>query len=160
WAIPAGMIMQRLGYRAGIIIGLIFFAVGAFLFVPAANTREYAFFLAALFIIACGLAMLETAANPYATVLGPENTATQRLNFAQSFNGLAVVVAPLIGGRFILSGKEYTEADLAQMDEQARNIYLQSEASSVKGPYIVIGLLILAVAILFFITKLPDIKEE
>ena len=96
-AIPAGMIMQRLGYKSGIIIGLLLFAIGSFLFVPAANTREYAFFLTALFVIACGLAMLETAANPYATVLGSENTATQRLNFAQSFNGLAVVVAPLIG---------------------------------------------------------------
>src|SRR5215467_11001783 len=100
-AIPAGLIMQRLGYRIGIILGLLLFATGSFLFVPAANTREYAFFLVALFVIACGLAMLETAANPYATVLGPEETATQRLNLAQSFNGLAVVVAPLIGGRFI-----------------------------------------------------------
>ncbi|MBK5272069.1 MAG: MFS transporter, partial [Bacteroidia bacterium] len=159
-AIPAGMIMQRLGYRSGIIIGLLLFATGSFLFVPAANTKDYAFFLTALFVIACGLAMLETAANPYATVLGSEDTATQRLNFAQSFNGLAVVVAPLIGGRFILSGKEYTQTDLAQMNDQARNIYLQSEASSVKSPYVIIGLLILAVAILFFLTKLPDIKEE
>lgn len=159
-AVPAGMIMQRLGYRSGIIIGLLLFATGAFLFVPAANTREYIFFLTALFIIACGLAMLETAANPYATVLGPEETATQRLNFAQSFNGLAVVVAPLIGRWFILSGKEYTDSDLAQMNDQARNLYLQSEASSVKGPYIIIGLLILAVAVLFLLTKLPDIKEE
>src|SRR5215813_9451129 len=142
-AIPAGIIMQRLGYKAGIIIGLLFFATGSFLFVPAADTREYAFFLGALFIIACGLAMLETAANPYATVLGPENTSTQRLNFAQSFNGLAVTVAPLIGGRFILSGKEYTDADLAGMSEQARQVYLQSEADSVKMPYVVIGILIL-----------------
>ena len=159
-AIPAGMIMQRLGYRSGIIIGLLLFATGSFLFVPAANTREYAFFLTALFIIACGLAMLETAANPYATVLGPENTSTQRLNFAQSFNGLAVVIAPLIGGRFILSGKEYTEADLANMTAQAREIYLQSEAQSVKTPYVIIGIIILVVAILFLSTKLPDIKEE
>jgi FHS family L-fucose permease-like MFS transporter len=159
-AIPAGIIMQRLGYRAGIIIGLLFFAMGSLLFVPAANTREYAFFLGALFIIACGLAMLETAANPYATVLGPENTSTQRLNFAQSFNGLAVVIAPLIGGRFILSGKEYTDADLAKMTGPAKEIYLQSEAASVKGPYIIIGLLILVVAILFLLIKLPDIKEE
>jgi FHS family L-fucose permease-like MFS transporter len=159
-AIPAGIIMQRLGFKAGIIIGLLLFAIGSFLFVPADNCREDVFFLGALFIIACGLAILETAANPYATVLGSEETATQRLNFAQSFNGLAVVVAPLIGGRFILSGKEYTQADLAQMDEQARNIYLQSEASSVKTPYVIIGLLILAMAVLFFLTKLPDIKEE
>ena len=159
-AIPAGLIMQRLGYRIGIIIGLLLFATGSFLFVPAANTREYAFFLMALFVIACGLAMLETAANPYATVLGPEETATRRLNFAQSFNGLAVVVAPLIGRWFILSGKEYTEADLGAMSDQGRTVYLQSEASSVKGPYIIIGLVILAVAILFLLSKLPDIKEE
>ena len=159
-AIPAGMIMQRLGYRIGIIMGLLLFAMGSFLFVPAANTREYAFFLMALFVIACGLAMLETAANPYATVLGPPETSTRRLNFAQSFNGLAVVVAPLIGRWFILSGKEYTEADLAAMNDQARTVYLQSEASSVKGPYIIIGILILAVAVLFLLSKLPDIKEE
>ena len=159
-AIPAGLVMQRYGYKTGIVTGLLLFATGSFLFVPAANTREYAFFLTALFIIACGLAMLETAANPYATVLGPENTATQRLNLAQSFNGLAVVIAPLIGGRFILSGKDYTDADLAQMTVQAKETYLQSEASSVKGPYIVFGILILAVATLFLLTRLPDIYEE
>jgi MFS transporter, FHS family, L-fucose permease len=159
-AIPAGIIMQRLGYRAGIIIGLLLFAMGSLLFVPAANTREYTFFLGALFVIACGLAILETAANPYATVLGPENTSTQRLNLAQSFNGLAVVIAPLIGGRFILSGKEYTDADLANMTAQAKEVYLQSEAASVKGPYIIIAILILVVAMLFLLIKLPDIKEE
>jgi FHS family L-fucose permease-like MFS transporter len=159
-AIPAGIIMQRLGYRAGIIIGLLLFAMGSLLFVPAANTREYTFFLGALFVIACGLAILETAANPYATVLGPENTSTQRLNLAQSFNGLAVVIAPLIGGRFILSGKEYTDADLANMTARAKEVYLQSEAASVKGPYIIIAILILVVAMLFLLIKLPDIKEE
>jgi len=159
-AIPAGMIMQRSGFKTGIITGLLLFATGSFLFLPAANTREYAFFLGALFIIACGLAMLETAANPYATVLGPESTATQRLNLAQSFNGLAVVVAPLIGKYFILSGTEYSDAELANMSVQAKDAYLQSEAASVKGPYIVIGILILAVAILFLLTRLPDIKEE
>lgn len=159
-AIPAGIIMQRWGYRAGIIIGLLLFATGSFLFVPAADTKEYVFFLGALFVIACGLAMLETAANPYATILGPENTSTQRLNFAQSFNGLAVTVAPLIGGRFILSGKEYTDTDLAKMTDKAKEIYLQSEAASVKMPYVVIGIIILVVASLFLLTKLPDIKEE
>lgn len=159
-AIPAGMIMQRFGYKSGIIIGLLLFATGSFLFIPAANTREYFFFLGALFIIACGLAILETAANPYATVLGPEHTSTQRLNFAQSFNGLAVVIAPIIGGRFILSGKAYTDAELAQMTNDAREIYLQSEADSVKTPYMIIGIIILIMATLFLLTKLPDIKEE
>lgn len=159
-ALPAGMIMQRLGYKSGIIIGLLLFATGSFLFVPAANTQQYTFFLGALFIIACGLAMLETAANPYVTVLGPEHTSTQRLNLAQSFNGLAVLVAPYLGGEFILSGKEYTDADLAAMTDQVRALYLQSEASSVKMPYTVIGIVILLMAIIFMVTKLPDIKEE
>jgi FHS family L-fucose permease-like MFS transporter len=159
-ALPAGIIMQRLGFKAGIIIGLLFFATGSFLFVPAAETRQYVFFLGALFIIACGLAVLETAANPYATILGPEHTATQRLNFAQSFNGLAVMLAPMVGGRFILSGKTYTDDQLERMTEEARNIYLQSEADSVKMPYTIIGIVILLVALLFFITKLPDVREK
>jgi MFS transporter, FHS family, L-fucose permease len=159
-AIPAGKIMQRWGYKTGIVTGLFLFACGSFLFVPAANNNEYTFFLGALFILACGLAMLETAANPYATVLGPEQSSTQRLNLAQSFNGLAVVVAPLIGKYFILSGKDFTDDQLAHMTFMARSVYFHSEASSVKGPYTVIGILILAVAILFLLTKLPDIKEE
>jgi MFS transporter, FHS family, L-fucose permease len=159
-ALPAGIIMRRFGYKSGIIMGLLLFATGSFLFVPAANTQSYAFFLSALFIIACGLAMLETAANPYAVVLGPESTSTQRLNFAQSFNGLAVVIAPLIGEKFILSGTNYSEDQFGAMTLQARELYLQSEADSVKLPYTIIGIVILLVALLFLVTKLPDIKEE
>jgi FHS family L-fucose permease-like MFS transporter len=159
-ALPAGIIMQRFGYKAGIIIGLLLFSLGAFLFVPAANTQEYAFFLGALFIIACGLAMLETAANPYASVLGPESTSTQRLNFAQSFNGLAATIAPLIGGSFILSGKQYTPEQLDAMSVQARELYFQTEANSVKMPYTIIAIVIFLMALLFLFTKLPDIKEE
>ncbi|HVG42604.1 MAG TPA: MFS transporter, partial [Chitinophagaceae bacterium] len=102
-AIPAGQFMKRYGYKGGIILGLILFATGSFLFFPAAGSRSYAFFLGALFIIACGLAFLETAANPYISVLGDPRTATHRLNFAQSFNGLAATLAPLVGGMFILS---------------------------------------------------------
>ncbi|HYM94271.1 MAG TPA: L-fucose:H+ symporter permease, partial [Chitinophagaceae bacterium] len=157
---PAGLNMKKLGYKSGILIGLILFAMGSFLFVPAADTREYIFFLGALFIIACGLAMLETAANPYATILGPENSSTQRLNFAQSFNGLAATVAPLIGGRFILSGKSFTDTELANLTAQAHDAYIQSEANSVKLPYMILGCVILLVAVIFFFTKLPDIKNE
>lgn len=102
-AIPAGMIIQKYGYKTGILVGLFFFAAGCFLFVPAANTISYPFFLAALFVLSCGLAILETAANPYITVLGAPEKATQRLNFAQSFNGLAASIAPIVGGIFILS---------------------------------------------------------
>jgi FHS family L-fucose permease-like MFS transporter len=159
-ALPAGLIMRKYGYKSGIILGLLLFATGSFLFVPAANTGAYVFFLGALFIIACGLTILETAANPYATVLGPEETSTQRLNFAQSFNGLAATVAPLIGGSFILSGKDVSDTTLAQMTNEARNAYMQSEADSVKLPYIILGSIILLVALFFYFTKLPDIKEE
>src|SRR5476651_1539014 len=102
-ALPAGYIMKRYGYRRGIISGLVLFAIGSFLFIPAANTQQYIYFLMALFIIACGLTILETAANPYASLLGDPATSTQRLNFAQSFNGLAATLAPIIGARLILT---------------------------------------------------------
>src|SRR5690606_11069852 len=101
FAIPAGLIMKRYGYKAGIIVGLSLFALGCFLLIPAANTISYPFFLLALFVLSCGLTILETAANPYITVLGDPATATQRLNFAQSFNGLAAFVAPILGGQSI-----------------------------------------------------------
>lgn len=159
-ALPAGYIMRRYGYKAGILVGLLLFGIGSLLFIPAADTRAYIFFLAALFIIACGLTFLETAANPYATVLGPKETATQRLNFAQSFNGLAVVIAPVIGGEFILSGKSLSEAERAAMSTAELNNFLAAEAESVKMPYLILGIIILLVALIFFFTKLPDIKEE
>lgn len=159
-ALPAGYVMRKFGYKSGILLGLILFGIGSFLFIPAANTREYGFFLGALFVIACGLTFLETAANPYATVLGPPESATQRLNLAQSFNGLAAMVAPIVGGKMILSGTEYTDAQLTAMTDQVRNAYLQSEADSVKTPYLILGLLIVLVTALIFFTKMPDSKEE
>ncbi|HEX8358393.1 MAG TPA: L-fucose:H+ symporter permease, partial [Segetibacter sp.] len=158
-AIPAGLFMKKHGYKGGIIVGLSLFAVGAFLFFPAAATRSYAFFLGALFIIACGLAFLETAANPYITVLGDPSTATQRINFAQSFNGLAATLAPLLGGLFILSGNTLTpEQELAMPPRQLNN-YLQSEANSVQIPFLIIGAVVSLVALFIWKTRLPDIIE-
>ncbi len=159
-AIPAGMIMRKYGYKTGILIGLFFFAIGCFLFVPAANTMQYAFFLGALFIVACGLTILETAANPYATILGAPETSTQRLNFAQSFNGLAAFLAPLAGRELILSEKPLDDASVKAMTTEVRNAYLLSETSTVKLPYIILGCIILVVAAIFFFTKLPDKKDD
>jgi FHS family L-fucose permease-like MFS transporter len=159
-AIPAGLFMKRFGYKGGIILGLLLFATGAFLFYPAAETRMYGFFLTALFIIACGLTFLETAANPYITVLGDPESATQRINFAQSFNGLAATLAPLIGGTFILSGKTLTHAQESAMTPEQLNAYLQHEASSVQLPYIIIASVVLLVALLLWKTGLPEIVEE
>jgi FHS family L-fucose permease-like MFS transporter len=159
-AIPAGWFMHKYGYKKGILVGLILYGLGTILFVPAASARSYEFFLVALFIIASGATFLETVANPYITKLGPKETSEQRLNFAQSFNGVGAVVAPIIGGTFILSGIEHTPEQLQAMDPGTLNTYLQQEAGAVKLPYMVIGAIVLIVTILFFIIKLPEIKEE
>jgi FHS family L-fucose permease-like MFS transporter len=157
-ALPAGFILRKYGYKAGIIVGLAFFAVGSFLFIPAANTQLYVFFLGALFIIACGLTILETAANPYASLLGPPESATFRLNFAQTFNGLAATLAPIVGVRVILI-EGASDEELSVMTESARQLALASEASSVKMPYFILGAVILVIAIIFLFLKLPEIKE-
>lgn len=158
-AIPAGILINRYGYRFAIITGLLIFAAGSFLFIPAANTGEYIFFLLALFIIACGLAILETAANPYASLLGKPEHATVRLNFAQSFNGLAATLAPIIGARIILVNN-FTDEQLNAMPDAAKKMALTSEASSVKMPYFILGLLIVLIALVFYFLKLPEIAAN
>ena len=159
-AIPAGMILKRWGYKASMIAGLLVFAFGAFLFVPAANQLSYITFLIALFIIGCGLTILETTANPYAAVLGDPAKATSRLNLAASFNGLAAMVAGYVGTRFILSGKSYTKAELAAMTEINRNAYFMEEASSVKMPYIILGSVLVLIALIFCFVRFPEIKTK
>jgi FHS family L-fucose permease-like MFS transporter len=157
-ALPAGFIMRKYGYKSGIITGLTLFAIGSFLFIPAANTQQYVFFLGALFIIACGLTILETAANPYASLLGDPETSIQRLNFSQSFNGFAATMAPIVGAKLILT-KGATDEQLGKMTESVRKLTLASEASSVKLPYFILGTVIVLIAVAFYFTKLPEIKD-
>jgi FHS family L-fucose permease-like MFS transporter len=159
-ALPAGIFVHKFGYKRGIILGLFLFAAGALLFIPAASDRAYFFFLIALFIMACGAAFLETVANPFMTILGDPATAEQRLNFAQSFNGLGAVLAPILGSRFILSGIEHSKQELQTMDPDKLAAYLNQEASSVKIPYLVIALVVFAVIFLFLISKFPNVKED
>jgi FHS family L-fucose permease-like MFS transporter len=159
-ALPAGYIMRKYGYKSGIMIGLVLFGIGSILFVPAANSLQYIYFLGALFVIACGLTFLETAANPYVTILGPSETATKRLNFSQSFNGLAAFIAPAYIGPMILSGKNLTQAELNVMTPVALHAHILEEAASVKMPYLILGLIILAVAVVFYFTNMPDVKDE
>jgi FHS family L-fucose permease-like MFS transporter len=159
-ALPAGYVMRKYGYKSGILIGLVLFGLGSILFVPAANSLQYIYFLGALFIIACGLTFLETAANPYVTILGPASTATRRLNFSQSFNGLAAYIAPAYIGPMILSGKNLTQTEMDAMNSTELHAYLLEEAASVKMPYLVLGLIILAVAVIIYFTRMPDIKDE
>jgi FHS family L-fucose permease-like MFS transporter len=159
-ALPAGYFMRKFGYKNGIILGLVLFAIGSFLFLPAADTRQYIFFLGALFIIACGLTFLETAANPYVTILGPPETSVQRLNFSQSFNGLAATMAPLVGGWFIMSDSGDGDAKMATTSAIEKQAYLTAQVDSVKGPYLTIGIAIIVIAVIIVFTKLPDIKEN
>lgn len=157
-ALPAGLLMNRIGYKKGILIGLFLYAIGAFLFYPAAEMRVYSFFLFALFVIACGLAFLETAANPYVTVLGNPATADSRINFSQSFNGLSIILGPVVGSLFIFSQKEYTNDMLNAMPVAHAEAIRIAEAQSVQFPYLVIAGIVLFVAILFAFTKMPEIS--
>lgn len=144
-AYPAGLFMKKHGYKKGIILGLGLFALGAFLFYPVAKLASFMPFLVALFIIACGLSCLETAANPYTTVMGPPAGAARRINIAQSFNGLGWILGPLIGGLFIFG---------AEKSGNAENF------DSLVKPYMIIGTLVVIVACVFAITKLPTIIES
>ena len=139
-SIPAGIFMKRYGYKKGIILGLFLFALGAFGFVPAAMLHSANPFLIALFVVACGLCILETAANPYSTVLGPKDSAAQRINLSQSFNGLGWVLGPFIGGQLILGAAH-------------------GDAMALTKPYLLLGSCVLVVALLFFFTRLPNIVE-
>jgi len=159
-AIPAGLFMHKYGYKKGILFGLLLYAAGDLLFIPAASERSYLFFLFALFVSASGATFLETVANPYVSKLGDPSSSERRLNFAQSFNGVGAVVAPIVGGKFILSGIEHTPAELKAMSAAQLNNYLQSEADTVKLPYLIIALVVCVVACFFFFTHLPDIREQ
>lgn len=159
-ALPAGYVMRKFGYKRGILLGLLLYGGGALLFYPAAEVRVYSFFLFALFTMACGIAFLETAANLYVTVLGDPARSEWRLNFSQSFNGLSIILGPIIGALFIFSTTEYTPAMLETMPAaQAQAIRVQ-EALSVQTPYLVIGLVVAFVALLFAITKMPEVGAE
>lgn len=136
-ALPAGIIITRRGYRFGVVMGLLLFGLGALIFIPGEHLMSFPVFLGALFVIGCGLVMLETAANPYATELGDPATGASRLNLAQSFNGLGCILAPVIVGGFLFSDK----------------------GNSVALPYSIMGVAVLAVALLFTRMKLPEISQ-
>jgi FHS family L-fucose permease-like MFS transporter len=158
-ALPAGWLMERIGYKKGILVGLLTCAIGAFLFIPAASIRLYGFFLFALFVMACGQGVLEVAANPYVTILGPPESSERRLNLAQSFNAVGAVVTPVIGRAFILSGIEYSANQLSAMNPEQSAAYSALEASRVRGPYLAITALFLFVAALLYFAHLPEIRE-
>ena len=159
-AIPAALIMRKYSYKTGIICGLVLAAIGAACFYPAAEIRQFGVFLGALFLMASGMTFLETAANPYMTILGDPEKSSQRLNFAQAFNGLGAFVSAFFLNKIILSGIDYTPEQLNAMSPSTLENYLSSEAHRVQMPYLAIAAVLLFVALLFYVTKLPVVPEE
>lgn len=137
-ALPAGAVIRRWGYRAGVLTGLFLYGLGALLFIPGATIMSFPFFLFSLFVIGCGLTFLETSANPYVTVLGDASASEQRINFSQSFNGLGWILGPLVGGWCL---------------------FAQGDSPNISLPYATIGIVVLLIGLVFYFVRLPEIKE-
>ena len=159
-AIPAGLAMRRWGYKNGILIGLALYCGGALMFYPAAEVRVFGVFLAALYTIAFGLAFLETAANPYVSVMGDARTGPARLNIAQSFYGIGAFVGPFLGSVFIFSGVEYSAAEIAALPAADLDAWRAAEAKTVQQPYLWLAACIATIAVMIFFSKFPKIEEQ
>jgi FHS family L-fucose permease-like MFS transporter len=160
-AIPSGLIMRKYSYKTGLVIGLFLFVLGCLLFWPAAIVGKYPFFLLALFVIASGLAFLETGANIFIVELGKPKTAERRLNFSQAFNPIGAVLGVLIGTIFIFSGIELNPGQVSTLKETGKyNIYLQHETMRVIWPYIILAIFALVWAIIILVTKFPKVGDE
>jgi MFS transporter, FHS family, L-fucose permease len=158
FAIPSGMVIEKIGYKRTMVLGLLVMAVGAVMFVPAANVPSFNLFLAALIVLAGGVTALQVAANPYVTVLGPSRTASSRLNLTQAFNSLGTTIAPYVGGMLILVAAPMTADQLSKLSSTALLAYRQQEASSVKMPYIAIALALVVLALAIAMFNLPKIE--
>lgn len=158
-SLPAGALIKKLGYQNGAVAGLIIAASGCALFYPAA-TSGYAIFLLALFVLASGITILQVAANPYVTILGPARTASSRLTLTQAFNSLGTTIAPWLGGILILGGAVLTADQLSLLPEAEVAAYRAKEAATVQGPYLALAAALLGLALFFAFAKLPKIQHE
>jgi FHS family L-fucose permease-like MFS transporter len=157
--IPIAMFMKRYSYKAGIITGLLIAAAGGILFFPAAAIRQYWAYLAIFFIIATGMCFLETAANPYVTVLGNPETSARRLNLAQSFNGLGAFIAAMFLSKLVLSGSNYTRETIPTDYAGGWDAFVKIETGAMKLPYLILAGVLMIIAIIFICSHLPRIKE-
>ena len=159
-SIPAGFLLSKIGYKKGIVLGLITMAVGCALFYPAASYRTFPVFLLAYFILAGGITILQVAANPYVAVLGSEEGASSRLNLSQAFNSLGTSIAPILGASFILSDKVKSKEEIASLGQAAKDAYLTAEAAAVQSPFIIITVMILLLAVVFMRVRLPQMLSN
>src|ERR1700726_3515136 len=159
FSLPSGKIIDAIGYKKTMVGGLFTMGLGAFLFIPAASVPSFPLFLTALIVLAAGITVLQVAANPYVAVLGPPKTASSRLNLTQAFNSLGTTIGPWIGGIFILTATAKSSAELKLLSAPALQAYKVEQASSVKTPYLFIGLLLVAIAVVIYFLHLPSIPE-
>jgi MFS transporter, FHS family, L-fucose permease len=159
FSVPLGRLVERIGYKWTMVGGLFTMGLGALLFIPAASVPSYPLFLFALIVLAGGITALQVSANPYVAVLGPARTASSRLNLAQAFNSLGTTIAPYLGGLFILSAAPKSMDEIRQMPAEVLQAYRLHQASSIKLPYLVLGLIAIALAATIATFKLPPIPE-
>ncbi len=160
FSVPAGFILSKIGYKKGIILGLVTMAIGCLLFYPAASNRLFSVFLIGYFTLAGGITILQVAANPYVALLGSEDGASSRLNLSQAFNSLGTTIAPVVGALFLLSDSVKSSEEIALLSEIDKSDYYLSEAATVQTPFLAIAGFIGILALLFFFIKLPKLMEE
>jgi len=165
-ALPAAIFIKKYSYKVGVLIGLGLYAFGALLFYPAAAWESYFFFLMALYILTFGLAFLETTANPYVLSMGPEETATQRLNFAQAFNPMGALAGLFVAKEYILNALQSNNVDAdgnliyGTLDESSKAIIRTNDLMVIRDPYVMLGLVVIALAVVIFMVKMPENKSK
>ena len=156
-ALPAAMFMRKYSYKVGILIGLALYATGALLFYPAAQSESFMFFCLGLYVLTFGLAFLETAANPYALAMGPKETATQRLNLAQAFNPIGLIAGLFVAQQFVLKNLKSDDiSDFSVLDEASKTLIRTTDLMVIRDPYVMLGLFIVAVFVIFLVSKMPQ----
>jgi FHS family L-fucose permease-like MFS transporter len=160
FSLPAGYLLSKIGYKKGIILGLMTMAVGCLLFYPAAEYRTFPVFLIGYFTLAGGITILQVAANPYVALLGSEEGASSRLNLSQAFNSLGTTIAPVVGALFLLSDSVKTSQEITLLTEVEKGTYLAAEAATVQTPFLFIALFIGILALLFSFIKLPKLLQD
>ena len=159
-SVPAGAILSKIGYRKGIVLGLIIMALGCLLFYPAAEFRNFTIFLIGYFTLAGGITVLQVAANPYVALLGSEEGASSRLNLSQAFNSLGTTIAPVVGALFLLSDSVKTSEEINALSTLEKVDYYAAEAATVQTPFLLIATFIGILAVVFAFIKLPKVMQE
>ena len=160
FSLPAGYLLSKIGYKKGIVLGLLTMAAGCLLFYPAAEYRLFSVFLIGYFTLAGGITILQVAANPFVALLGSEEGASSRLNLSQAFNSLGTTIAPVVGALFLLSDSVKSSDEIAVLTEAQKSDYYMAEAATVQTPFLLIAAFIILLAVVFLFTKLPKLIEE